>query len=66
VRSRFPANLAAGLIDEIDLHLVPVLLDAGERLFEDVGELNLEQLRAVEAPEVAHLEYRVVKRVAAD
>jgi hypothetical protein len=47
--------------DEIDLHLVPVVLGAGERLFEAVGELNLEQLRAVEAPGVAHLKYRVVK-----
>jgi dihydrofolate reductase len=53
--------LAAGLIDEIDLHLVPVVVGAGERLFEGVGELNLEQLRAVEAPGVAHLDYRVVK-----
>jgi dihydrofolate reductase len=53
--------LAAGLIDEIDLHLAPVVLGAGERLFEGVGEPNLEQLRAVEAPGVAHLKYRVVK-----
>jgi dihydrofolate reductase len=53
--------LAAGLVDEIQLHLVPVVLGAGERLFEEVGDLNLEQLRTVEAPGVTHLEYRVVK-----
>jgi dihydrofolate reductase len=53
--------LAAGLVEEILLHVVPVVLGAGERLFEEVGELNLEQLRAVEAPGVAHLEYRVVR-----
>jgi dihydrofolate reductase len=53
--------LAAGLVDEIDLHLTPVVLGAGERLFEEVGDLNLEQLRALEAPGVAHLKYRVVK-----
>jgi dihydrofolate reductase len=53
--------LAAGLIDEIDLHLVPVALGAGERLFEDVGDLNLEQLRVVEAPGVTHLKYGLVK-----
>jgi dihydrofolate reductase len=49
------------LLDEIDLHLVPVVLGAGERLFEEVGELNLEQLRALEAPGVAHLKYRLVE-----
>lgn len=53
--------LAAGLVDEIELHLVPILLGGGERLFENVGDLALEQLRAVEAPGVAHLKYRVVK-----
>jgi dihydrofolate reductase len=53
--------LAAGLVDEIELHVVPVLLGGGKRLFEGVGDLKLEQLRAVEAPGVAHLKYRVVK-----
>jgi dihydrofolate reductase len=53
--------LAAGLVDEIELHVVPILLGSGERLLEDVGDLKLEQLRAVEAPGVAHLKYRVVK-----
>src|SRR5512133_420734 len=53
--------LTGGLVDEIDLQLTPVVLGAGERLFEEVGDLKLEQLRAVEAPAVAHLKYRVVK-----
>jgi dihydrofolate reductase len=53
--------LAAGLVDEIELHVVPILLGDGERLFGGVGDLKLEQLRAVEAPGVAHLKYRVVK-----
>jgi dihydrofolate reductase len=53
--------LAAGLVDELELHVVPILLGGGERLFENVGDLKLEQLRAVEAPGVAHLKYRVVK-----
>ena len=38
-----------------------MLLGDGERLFDGVGDLKLEQLRAVEAPGVAHLKYRVVK-----
>jgi dihydrofolate reductase len=54
--------LAAGLVDEIDLHVVPILLGAGARLFEGVGpDVKLEQLRAVEAPGVTHLKYGVVK-----
>jgi dihydrofolate reductase len=53
--------LAAGLIDEMELHVVPVLLGSGERLLDDVGDLELEQVRAVEAPGVTHLKYRVVK-----
>jgi len=54
--------LAAGLVDEIELHVSPLILGGGARLFADVGsDLKLEQLRAVEAPGVAHLKYRVVK-----
>lgn len=52
--------LAAGLIDEFELHLVPVLLGDGERLFDNVGNLKLEQVRAIEAPGVTHIKYRVV------
>jgi dihydrofolate reductase len=53
--------LAAGLVDEFELHVVPVLLGDGERLLENVGDLNLEQVRAIEAPGVTHIKYRVVK-----
>ena len=53
--------LAAGLVDELGLHVVPVLLGSGERLLADVGNLKLEQVRAVEAPGVTHIKYRVVK-----
>jgi dihydrofolate reductase len=54
--------LAAGLVDEIELHVVPIVLGGGEPLFEGIGpDLRLEQLRAVEAPGVAHLKYRVVR-----
>jgi dihydrofolate reductase len=54
--------LAAGLLDELELHVVPVLLGDGARLFKRLGdaEVQLEQVRAVEAPGVAHLKYRLV------
>ena len=53
--------LAAGLVDEAGVSIVPVLLGSGERLFDGLGGLALEQLRAIEAPGVAHLRYRVVR-----
>jgi dihydrofolate reductase len=53
--------LAAGLVDEFWLHVVPVLLGSGERLFDRVGTPRLEQLRAVTAPGVTHLKLRVVR-----
>lgn len=53
--------LAAGQVDELELHLVPILLGGGARLFEGVGpQLSLELLRVVEAPGVTHLKYRVL------
>jgi len=52
--------LTAGLLDEVQLHVVPVLLGAGVRLFDDGDpSLALEQTSVVEAPGVVHLTYRV-------
>jgi dihydrofolate reductase len=54
--------LAAGLVDELEVHVSELVLGGGERLFDGVGpDLKLEQLRAVEAPGVAHLKYRVLR-----
>jgi dihydrofolate reductase len=53
--------LAAGLVDEIDLSIAPVILGDGARLFDGLerGALQLEQVRAVDAPDVTHIKYRV-------
>jgi len=54
--------LAADLVDELALSVAPVILGAGSRLFDGVGpDVKLELVRAVEAPGVAHLKYRVIR-----
>jgi dihydrofolate reductase len=55
--------LAAGLLDELELHVVPVVLGDGSRIFDNLrgAEVQLEQVRVVEAPGVTHLKYRRVK-----
>ena len=51
--------LVAGLVDEMEISLVPILLGGGERLFDGVGtDLHgLELVRAVPAPGVTHLTF---------
>jgi dihydrofolate reductase len=52
--------LADGLVDEIQLHVVPVLLGSGIPLFDgSVARTRLTKIRAVDAPNVTHLRYRV-------
>jgi dihydrofolate reductase len=53
--------LAAGLVDEVELNVVPLLLGGGSRLFAGVRpDIKLEQVRAVEGVGVTHIKYRVV------
>ena len=53
--------LQAGLIDEVQLHLVPMLLGDGLRLFDHLGPIQLERTRVLESPSVTHLQFRIVK-----
>ncbi|MEU5911351.1 dihydrofolate reductase family protein [Micromonospora sp. NPDC047527] len=52
--------LAAGLIDTLQLHLVPITLGAGERLFDGIAP-RLEQVAVVAGPTVTHVSYRVLR-----
>jgi dihydrofolate reductase len=55
--------LRAGLLDEIQIHLVPVLLGGGVRLFDHLrpDNIELESVGIVDSPGVTHLKFRVVK-----
>jgi dihydrofolate reductase len=56
--------LKAGTLDEIVLHLVPVLLTGGIRLFDQLGTqpIELERTEVIEVPGVTHLRFRVVRK----
>jgi dihydrofolate reductase len=54
--------LAAGLLDELRLHVVPLVLGAGARVFEGVAGTELEQAGAVQTDLVTHLTYRAAGR----
>src|SRR5215472_14994560 len=55
--------LKAGLLDEMQIHLVPVLLGGGVRLFEDLGlgQIDLERTRTIETPKATHLRFIITK-----
>jgi hypothetical protein len=55
--------IAAGLVDEISIHLVPVLFGDGTRMFEGLpgGHLQLEPIDVVDTPAETHLRFRVAK-----
>ena len=55
--------LKLGLIDEVSVHLVPVLFGSGTPLFEDLEgkHISLEPIEVIQTPEVIHLRFRVVK-----
>jgi dihydrofolate reductase len=59
----FQQYLAADLIDEMEIHIVPLFIGSGARLFDnfDGRKVKLESIRTIAGPGVAHLKYRVLK-----
>jgi dihydrofolate reductase len=54
--------LNAGQLDEMQIHLVPVLLGSGTRLLENLSpDVRLERTRVIDSPGVTHIRYRVVR-----
>jgi dihydrofolate reductase len=56
--------IEAGLVDEISVHLVPILFGGGLRMFDHLGDgyVNLEVVEVVESKAATHLRYRVVRK----
>jgi dihydrofolate reductase len=54
---------AGGLLDEIEIHLIPVLFGQGVRLFDHANNnhVELEKISVIESPGVAHIKFRIVK-----
>ncbi|HEV8528743.1 MAG TPA: dihydrofolate reductase family protein [Actinomycetes bacterium] len=58
--STIDAYLQAGAINELHMHIAPIVLGVGERLFADVSaDLRLEPVQAISSPRVTHITYRV-------
>jgi len=53
--------LAAGVLDELEIHLIPVLLGQGRRLFDNLApeQVELERTRTIEGAGATHMHYRV-------
>jgi len=51
----------AGLLDELQIHVAPVLLHSGVRLLENLSDIKLEKIRVIDTPAVTHLKFRIVK-----
>jgi dihydrofolate reductase len=54
-------TLRTGLLDELEIHVTPLILGGGARLLENIGDAKFELVRAVDAPGVTHVKYRVVR-----
>lgn len=51
--------LRAGEVDELNLHIAPIVLGAGERLLQDVGDLKMTPVAVIASPHVTHIKYRI-------
>ena len=64
VHGAYPAHraLGAGVLDELQIHQIPVLFGRGRRLFDDLpSRVELEIVRVIDAAEATHIRYRVIR-----
>jgi dihydrofolate reductase len=56
------AALEAGVLDELQIHQIPVLFGSGRRLFDVLpSRVELEIVRVIDTPEATHIRYRVLR-----
>lgn len=55
--------IRAGLLDELEIHLIPILLDSGTRLFDNLEALKLEKTATKDSPVVTHLRYKIAEKL---
>jgi len=54
--------LEAGVLDELQIHQIPVLFGAGRRMFDILSRrIELEIVKLIDTPEATHIRYRVVR-----
>lgn len=53
--------IKACLLDELQIHVSPILLGGGTRLFENLGDAKLEKIRVIDSPHVTHMKFRLAK-----
>ena len=53
--------IKADLADEMEIHLVPILLGGGTRLLDNLGEAKFEKIQVIDSPHVTHLKFRIKK-----
>lgn len=53
--------IAAGLLDELQIHIAPILLHSGVRLLDNLGDATLEKIRVIDSPGVTHIKFNVRK-----
>ena len=53
--------ITAGFLDELQIHLAPILLGGGTRLLENLGDTKLEKIRVIDSPLVTHLKFQIKK-----
>ena len=54
--------IKTGNLDELQIHMVPILLGGVTRLLENLGDAKLEKIRVIDSPLVTHIKYRLIKK----
>ncbi len=51
--------IKAGFVDELQIHVSPILLGGGRRLLENLGDVEFEKMRVIDSPDVTHIKFRI-------